>query len=143
MIAIDTNLWVYAHRADMDQHLAARDAISRALTGVEQVAMCWPVVHEFLSVVTNKKFFPEPTPMELALRQVHGWLSSPVATTLHETSQHLLVLEDMSSQTDISGGKIHDARIAAICVENEVREIWTADRGFEKFDGIRVRNPLL
>lgn len=142
MIAIDTNLWVYAHRVDMEQHLLARDSITQALTSSEPVAMCWPVVHEFLSIVTKKKLFVEPTPMEQALRQVRNWLSSPVVVTLHETHRHLSVLEAISQQTNIAGGQVHDARIAALCLEHGVRELWTVDRGFAKYPGLRVKNPI-
>jgi len=143
MIAIDTNLWVYAHRKDMNQHLASRDVVTDALKGSEQVMLCWPVVHEFLSVVTNRKIFKEPTPMKLAVQQIRGWLASPVVITLQETPNHLPTLAAIALQADVVGSQIHDARIAAICVEHGVRELWTADRGYEKFEGIRVRNPLV
>jgi hypothetical protein len=42
----------------------------------------------------------------------------------------------------IRGGMIHDARIAALCIHYGVRELWTADRDFSRFPGLKTRNPL-
>jgi len=38
---------------------------------------------------------------------------------------------------------IHDARIAAICLENGVVELWSADRDLGRFAGLKVVNPLV
>jgi uncharacterized protein len=43
----------------------------------------------------------------------------------------------------VVGPQIHDARVAAICEHHGVRELWTADRDFGRFPGLRVRNPLV
>jgi hypothetical protein len=37
---------------------------------------------------------------------------------------------------------IHDARVAALCIHHGVQELWTADRDFLRFPGIKVVNPL-
>lgn len=37
---------------------------------------------------------------------------------------------------------LRDAKIAAICLQNGVREFWTADREFSRFPGLRTVNPL-
>lgn len=42
----------------------------------------------------------------------------------------------------IVGPRVHDARIAALCLSHQVRELWTADRDFGRFPELRVRNPL-
>jgi hypothetical protein len=38
---------------------------------------------------------------------------------------------------------VHDARIAALCRVNGVRELWSADRDFGRFADLVVRNPLV
>ena len=43
----------------------------------------------------------------------------------------------------ISGAAIHDARIAAICLDHGVDELWTCDRDFSRFPDLRTRNPLI
>jgi len=43
----------------------------------------------------------------------------------------------------MTGGRIRDARIAAICLRHGAREFWSADRDFNRFPKLRVVNPLL
>jgi hypothetical protein len=48
------------------------------------------------------------------------------------------VLED----GQVSGARVHDARIAALCLNHGVRELWSADRDFSRFPGLVAINPL-
>lgn len=41
-----------------------------------------------------------------------------------------------------SGNLVHDAHIAALLLEHGVDELWTHDRDFTRFPGLRVRFPL-
>lgn len=142
MIALDTNILVYAHRSDLPWHEQAVSVVNAALSGPEEVAVCWPVVHEFLAVVTNPRAFVTATPADLAFAQAEHWLASPRAVVLTETRQHLVTLRRLVERGRASGGALHDARIAAICLDNGVRELWTADRDFSRFPELTVRNPL-
>lgn len=142
MIAIDTNILVYAHRNDLPEHPACAATVDGALAGVEPVAICWPVVHEFVAVVTNPRVFTTPTPVALAWDQIEHWLASPRATVLGESRAHLATMRLLVEESGVVGGAIHDARIAAMCIDSGVRELLTADRDFTRFPGLRVRNPL-
>lgn len=42
-----------------------------------------------------------------------------------------------------SDSDFHDARIAAICIQYGVSELWTANRDFSRFAGLKTRNPLI
>ena len=53
MIALDTNLLVYAHRSAVAEHRSARQAIVRARTSSGGWGFSLPVVGEFWSVVTH------------------------------------------------------------------------------------------
>ena len=143
MIALDTNLLVYANRRDLEWHSTAVDVVNRALEGSEPVGLCWPVVHEFIAVVSNPRLFADPTPLDRSLAHVEHWMSSPVVTPLRETASHLATLRRLTVRGRVSGGAVHDARIAAICLDNGVRELWTADRDFTRFPDLAVRNPLI
>jgi predicted nucleic acid-binding protein len=41
-----------------------------------------------------------------------------------------------------AGNLVHDAHIAALLREHGVEEIWTADRDFVRFPGLRVHDPF-
>lgn len=143
MIAIDTNLLVYAHRGDMEQHERAFSLISDALNGPERIGLCWPVLHEFLAIVTNPRIFVEPSPTPLALAQVEAWTSADNSAVLGEAPDHLSILAQVLSTSGISGSAVHDARIAAICLANGVRLLWTADRDFTRIPALSTVNPLV
>ena len=143
VIALDTNILVYAHRRDLPEHARAFDAVSEALSGPAPVGLCWPVVQEFLAVVTNPRIFTQPTPAGEAFDQVDHWCASPRAITLHESPSHLTTLRDLVIDGRVSGGGMHDARIAAICIDHGVDTLLTADRDFSRFPQLRVRNPLV
>lgn len=143
MIALDTNVLVYAHRRDLPLHTEAVDVVTAALAGSEPVALCWPALHEFVSVVTHRKVFRRPTPTATAIAQAQDWVSSPVARVLGESPRHLDTLADLCTVGRVHGPVVHDARIAAICLDNGVRELWTADRDFTRFPALRVRNPFI
>ncbi|MBI2191956.1 MAG: hypothetical protein HYU36_08230 [Planctomycetes bacterium] len=74
---------------------------------------------------------------------VQAWLKSPSCILIGEGPGYLPALSALARNGKISGGMVHDARIAAICLHHAVRELWTADRDFSRFEGLRVTNPLV
>jgi uncharacterized protein len=139
MIALDTNILIYAHRADMRWHPEAKALISQLFDGDDSWGLPVPCVHEFLAVCTR---LPNPTPTTQAMAQIHEWLRSPSAQLLHTTSKHLEVLARVIDGGQAKGGQVHDARIAAICLEHGARELLTVDRDFARFGMLASRNPF-
>jgi uncharacterized protein len=143
MIAVDTNILVYSHRRD-SQWFDAASAIIRKLAEGRQVwAIPWPCIYEFLAIVTHARIYRPPTPMTNALNQVRIWMESPSLRLIGELGNHWNELLDVLSTAKVHGGAVHDARIAAMCLEHGVRELWTADRDFSRFPRVRTANPLL
>lgn len=143
MIAVDTNLLVYAHRRESPWHQSASQCILELAEGGAAWAIPWPCVHEFLAVVTNPRAFVTPSPMAIARRQVDLWLGSPRLRLLAETPVHWTILGGLLERGRLVAGAVHDARIAALCLEHQVAELWTADRDFHRIPSLRCRNPLL
>ncbi len=144
MIAVDTNMLIYAHRGDMPQFEQAYAQIARLAESGRAWGIPVACVHEFLSVVTNHKIFADQkSSCEEALDQIQSWLESPTAHLLHTGAKHFEILADLVQRAQVSGGQMHDARIAAICIENGVTEFWSCDRDFGKFPQLKTRNPLV
>ena len=143
MIAVDTNILVYAHRADSPFHKAAARSLTGVAEGSAAWAIPWPCLHEFLAVVTNRRIYDPPTSIEAALGFVDALLESPTLVLLSETEAHWPALRSLVAAGRTSGGRIHDARIAALCVQHGIRELWSADRDFSRFPSLAVLNPLL
>jgi uncharacterized protein len=142
MIAFDTNILVYAHRADSTFHDRALSCVKATTEGPEAWAIPWPCLHEFAAIVTNPRIFKSPTPMQRAFEQIDAWLASPTVRLLAEDAGYLDVLRKLVVEGRISGPKVHDARIAALALFHGVRELLTADRDFSRFPSLPTRNPL-
>jgi toxin-antitoxin system PIN domain toxin len=143
LIAVDTNILVYAHRADAARHAAAHARLTDLLEGARACAVPWPCVHEFLAVVTHPRIYDPPSSVDQALTAVAAWRESPALAFLGEGQDHLSLLGDLLRAASIRGARVHDARIAAICLAHEVESLWTADRDFSYFPGLRTHNPLV
>ena len=143
MIAVDTNILVYAHREDSPWHDSAYTSIVELAEDSALWAIPWPCVHEFLAIVTHPRIYSPPTPLAEAIDQIEAWLESPSLMLLKETEGYWLQFRNTIETGRIVGGQIHDARIAALCHLHEVKELWSADRDFSRFSDISVRNPLI
>ena len=143
MIAVDANLLVYAHQSDSEFHYRAKKAIEELRANPAPWAIPWPCVHEFMSVTTNPKVYKRPSTAEQAVEFVEALMESTDLHFLAESEGYLEKLKLLVRRARIIGGRIHDARIAALCLHHGVRELWSADRDFSMFPQLRVRNPLI
>ncbi len=143
MIALDTNILVYAHREDSLWHQQAVRCLSELAEGAAAWAIPWPCLYEFFAIVTHPKIYAPPTPMSRAVAQIEAWLESPTMVLLSESGGHWPALREMLVAAKIVGPRVHDARIAALCVQHGVRELWSADRDFHRFPRQVTRNPLV
>ncbi len=143
MIAVDTNILVYAHRSESRYHEEAA-AVVRALTEGESIwAIPWPCCYEFLSVVTNRRIWKDyATTPQQGWRQLAAWTASPSVRLIGETEDFLDILSRFAQRPRVVGAMIHDARIAAICAAHGVDALLTRDRDFSLFPEIRTRDPI-
>ena len=143
MIAVDTNLLVYAHRRATPEHAAAAAVLQGLVDGSRDWALPWPCCYEFFGVATNRRLWKEEaTSAEDAWRQLNNWIRTPVCRLLGETEEFLNVLEGFLVRPGVHGSRVHDARIAALCCTHGVDSLWTRDRDFSLFPELRTHNPL-
>ncbi len=143
MIAVDTNILVYGHREDAPWFEPARRCVRSLAEGSEPWAIPWPCLYEFLAVVTHPRIFELPTPLRDAVDQVEAWLESPSVALLAEGRGFWGSLSEQLLTSRVAGLGVHDARVATLCLAHGVSELWSADRDFGRFPGLKVRNPLL
>jgi predicted nucleic acid-binding protein len=92
--------------------------------------------------VTNPKPFKKPT----SPRDAVAFLRSLEAEHFHwlaEGPGYLDKLGALLASGNVVGGRIHDARVAALCLYHGVRELWSADRDFSMFPQLKIHNPLV
>lgn len=143
MIALDTNILVYARRSEMPRHVLALKLLRDLAEGDAPWSLPWPCVYEYLRVVTHPRLFRPPSDLTRALDDLAALSASPSLTFLGEGPGHWAHLRHMIEAGRGTGNLAHDAHIAALLREHGVREIWSADKDFSRFPGVVVRNPFV
>lgn len=142
MRAVDTNVLVHAEIRNSRFHDRARSVLAECAEGAAAWAIPWPCVYEFLRVVTHPKVFHPPVPTEVARADLRSLLASPSLVLLAETPRHAEVMDAVVRASGVTGNLIHDAHIAALCIEHGVTELITADRDFHRFKELAVVDPF-
>ena len=142
LIAIDTNLLIYAHRASLPEHRAARHAIEEASRDPRGWGIALPSVAEFWAIVTH----PRSAGGASTARQARGFLDSLITeagaqlwTTREGFWDRLLRL---AGELRVQGPRIFDLQIGLTAFDNGAVEIWTHDSRFVGFAGLRIHDPL-
>ena len=143
MIAVDTNLLLYAHREDSAFHPAAKAAVEGLRGQLAPWAIPWPCLHEFIAIATHPGIYKPASQLLEALGFVEALLASPRLEVLAESPGYFEKLRDIATKAKLRGPRIHDARIAALCLHHGVSELWSADRDFSLFPQLNVLNPLV
>jgi toxin-antitoxin system PIN domain toxin len=141
VLAIDTNILVYAHQAGLPRHPPALRRVRDLAEGANPFALPWPCAYEFLRVVTHPRVFHPPVPLARAVADLQRVMSSPSLRLLAETPRHSEVMASILESSVVTGNLVHDAHIAALCLEHGVSEFLTGDRDFERFESLNVVHP--
>ena len=80
-------------------------------------------------------------PLEEALQVVDEWLQAPNVRLLAHGDQHWFFLRRMMLEGQATGPLVTDAEIAALTIEYG-GILYTTDRDFARFPGLRWVNPL-
>ena len=143
MIAVDSNLLIYAHKKDSPFHAAAAELVDSLRHQPTAWAIPWPCIHEFIGIATHPGIYKPASTLAEALGFVDSLLASPQLHLLAESPGYFEKLRDISTTARLKGPRIHDARIAALCLHHGVSELWSADRDFSAFPQLKVRNTLV
>ena len=144
MIAVDTSVLVHAHRSDSPIHGEAEATVRALAEGDFPWAIPWPCCYEFLSVVTNRRIWREDaTTIHQGWEQLNAWSSSRSLRLIGETENFHEILGQFVRRRRVQGGRVHDARIAAICVAHGVDALLTQDRDLSLFTELNTLNPFL
>lgn len=143
MKAVDTNVLVYAHRRETEEHATAQRVLRDLSESSGPWAIPWPCVYEFFSVVTNPRIWKDAasTPAE-GWNQLEAWFEAPTLRMLGEPEGFASVLQAFLRRSRVRGPVVHDARVAALCVAHGVETLLTRDRDFSLFPELSIKNPF-
>jgi toxin-antitoxin system PIN domain toxin len=139
VIAVDTNVLIYAHVDSFPKHESAAAALTALAEGPAQWGIPAQCLVEFVRIVTHPRVLVTPMTVAQARAALDAVLASPTANILGPGPQHWSYLSEALEEGDARGNLAFDASIAAICTEAGVTELLTEDRDFARFAGIAVR----
>lgn len=142
MIVVDANLLIYAYDADSSSHKKSRAWVEKILSDVEPVGLPWQTVSAFLRVITNRKLPGSRLTVEQAAEIVEEWLAQPNVRMIVAGDEHWFALKRMMVEGRASGPLVSEAELVALTVEYG-GVLYTADRDFARFPGLRWHNPLM
>jgi uncharacterized protein len=141
VIVFDANLLIYAYDSGSSYHAKAREWVENTFSGKELVGLPWHAITAFLRIMTNKRLPGSRFSLDEACQIVDQWLAQPSVRTLTPGGHHWPLLKRMLIDGQASGALANDAQIAALTIENG-GVLYTADRDFARFPGLRWVNPL-
>ena len=141
MIVLDANLLLYAYDTRATDHKAAGAAITRVFEGPELIGLPWQTILAFLRISTNARIPGAGLSIEEALAVVQTWIELPQVTVLAPGEKHWGILQQMLIGGRVNGLATADAALAALTIEHG-GVLFTTDRGFARYPGLRFVNPL-
>ncbi|HEY1362450.1 MAG TPA: TA system VapC family ribonuclease toxin [Xanthobacteraceae bacterium] len=143
MLAVDTNVLVYAADMDSQFHLPCRTWLERQRARAEAWYTSWPILYEFLRVTTHPRVMRRPWTAGAAWEFVSALLASPSLSVLVPSERHADVAEEVIQELpDLAGNLLHDAHTAILMREHGIGRICTRDTDFNRFPFLEVIDPV-
>ncbi|HEU4944440.1 MAG TPA: TA system VapC family ribonuclease toxin [Solirubrobacterales bacterium] len=139
--AIDTNILLYASNSSSESFDVAHTLIGRLARGPELLYVFWPIAMGFLRLSTNPAVTDEPLSPAEAMASLSDLIERNHVRTPGEAPGFLGIYRETAS-VGTRGKDVTDAHIAALMRQHGVGTIYTRDRDFRRFDGIRVEDPF-
>ena len=141
MIVLDANILLYAYDEASAFHQKARRWLEGAFSDGSTIGLPWQNVAAFLRIVTNSKLPGVRFTVEEAVEIVDRWLEQPGVQLLAPGDRHWSVFRGAIIEGQARGPLITDGLLAALTIEWG-GVLYTTDRGFARFPGLRWVNPL-
>ena len=141
MTAVDTNILLYAHFRGFPLHDRAAAWLRCLAEGSRPWALPVFCVGEFLRVATHPRVMSRPSTMAVAWKAIASLLESPTVRVLTPGPRFLPILSEILEEGGVAGNLVFDAQIAALCIEQGVSRLLTADSDFRRFRQLQIVRP--
>ena len=141
MILIDANILIYAVNKDAPQHARAKSWLEKALSGTEIIGIPWAVLLAFLRLTTRPGLFRDPLRIGTAFDLIDFWLEQTSVSIIHPGPRHGAIMRELLEPLGTGGNLTSDAHLAALALEHRA-ELCSSDQDFQRFPGLKWRNPL-
>jgi toxin-antitoxin system PIN domain toxin len=142
VIAIDTNLLVYAHRSATPEHRVAQTAIETACSSRSGCGIAASSIAEFYSIVTHPAARGRPSTAREAAAFLRALQEDGGLEVWGPGPQFATRLLQTAGDLNVRGARVFDLQIAICALDGGATELWTHDSAFVKVPGLRFHDPL-
>jgi toxin-antitoxin system PIN domain toxin len=135
---------VYAHLEDERTHRSYRAWLEHLVGSGEAFGLSVLVAVGFVRIVTNRKIYGDPTPLDVALAAMDRIAVSPGCRLVAPNIDHLAQVGELCRATRAAGKLVADAQHAAVAIAEGCTWV-TRDRDFARFarHGLRWEHLVL
>ena len=141
MIVFDVNVLLYAYSPASPEHGRARKCVEDVFSGDELVSLPWQTISAFIRILTDPRLPGVRRPVKEIVEIVDGWIEQPNVRLLTPGERHWTLFQEMLLKGQARGPMTTDAQLAALTIESG-GVLYTTDRDFARFPGLRWHNPL-
>jgi toxin-antitoxin system PIN domain toxin len=141
VILLDANLLLYAYDANSPQHDCAEEWIEETLSEAQMVGLPWLSILAFLRITTGRQVLAQPLLIEEAAEVLAEILALPNVAAIGPGQRHWEVFSDLLVHLRVTANLVNDAHLAALAIEHGAT-LYSADRDFARFPGLKWKNPL-
>lgn len=132
MIAVDTNILVYAHREEMPAHLPAKARLTSLAEGDSPWGLPVFCIGEFVRVVTHPRVLTPPSGLDRALGFIDALIRSPTIRLLGTDDTYWEMFRDIALEARATANLAFDVQLAPLCTLHGAT-LLTEDRDFARF----------
>lgn len=141
MILIDANLLLYAYNKSATQHEASKAWIEDVFAGSQLVRIAWLSIWAFIRIATHPRVFQRPLSVVEAEAIVSSWLDQSIVGILDPGERYWDIFCTLMKDGQVAGPLVMDAALAALAMEHGAT-LYSADRDFLRFSGLKWKNPV-
>lgn len=141
MKVVDTNVLIGAFRPDSQHHGSIAHWLETAVEAPEPLGVSEAVVAGYIRIVTQRRIFPNPTPIAVALDQMQRLRDEAGVRVVHPGPSFWTVFSALCAAVGAQGNLVSDAAHAALAIEHRATFV-TLDRDFARFPKLQWESPL-
>ncbi len=143
MYLLDSNILVYAVNKSAPFHTTAFKILEKIISNKIKGCLALQNLSEFFSIITNKKRVEHPISSKEAISEIQKYINTTTLLKISFTPSAMNLFCKLTTKHHIQGQKIYDLQLVATMLDNEIKNIITAnDSDFKKYEEINTINPF-
>ena len=139
---LDANIFVYSNHKESPFHKQASQILKDVMNNKLMACITPQVLWEFFAVVTDKRRFDDPLPLKTAINDVQFYWNQEKLINIFPGQDNFRQVLKLVEKYNVTGQHIHNVRLIATMLDNNVRVLYSGDTTLRKFKEIKVVNPF-